>query len=131
MKFFSFCEGQHVSPQKGMITYMRKNGSQHTTNTPIIIPKVRAALRSLERDILCFSSMNWNTTPVFLLTGTVTVSVLHSMLLSSRGLDDTLITTEDLFSVTWGGFREFFLWEIEELSALSVKESSLIKMGFR
>lgn len=45
--------------QNGNITYIRKNGNQQNTNTPIIIPKVRAAFLSLDNDIRCFSSMNW------------------------------------------------------------------------
>ncbi len=57
-------ERQHAG-QKGSITYMRKNGNQQNTNTPIIIPSVRAALRSLDKEIRCFSSINWWTNKDF------------------------------------------------------------------
>lgn len=60
MKFLNLPVGQQLW-QKGRITYIRKKGSQQMTKTPIIMPSVRAALRSFEREIFCFSSMNWLT----------------------------------------------------------------------
>lgn len=40
---------------------IRKKGSQQTIKTVIMMPSVRAAFLSLEREIRCFSSTNWLT----------------------------------------------------------------------
>jgi hypothetical protein len=58
MKFMSLLEGQQLG-QKGIVTYMRKNGNQQTTNTPIMMPRVLAARRSFDKEMRCFSSINW------------------------------------------------------------------------
>lgn len=68
MKFLNLFVGQQVW-QKGRMTYMRKKGSQQMTNTPMMMPRVRAARRSLESEIFCFSSMNWLTPLVFFCNG--------------------------------------------------------------
>jgi hypothetical protein len=57
MKCFNLSDGQQET-QNGTMTYTRKNGSQHTTNTPMIIPGVLAARLSLDNDILCFMLVN-------------------------------------------------------------------------
>ena len=44
--------------QKGRITYMRKKGNQQTMKVVTIIAMVRAAFRSLLKEILAFSLMN-------------------------------------------------------------------------
>ena len=36
--------------QNGKMTYMRKKGSQHRTNTPMMMAIVRAALRSFDNE---------------------------------------------------------------------------------
>lgn len=100
--------------QKGSITYMRKNGNQQKTNTPIMMPRVRAALRSLDKEILCFSSMNWctntdflGTTPAVLLGNASRLSALAPMeaplssfwaeYLSSSAMAQVSITDDSLF----------------------------------
>lgn len=60
MKFLNLLVGQQLW-QNGKITYMRKKGNQQMTKTPMMMPSVRAALRSFDSEIFCFSSMNWLT----------------------------------------------------------------------
>jgi hypothetical protein len=57
MKFLNLSDGQQDT-QNGTMTYMRKKGNQHTTNTPMIIPRVLAARLSLDNEILCFMLVN-------------------------------------------------------------------------
>lgn len=117
MKLENLLEGQHTG-QKGMITYIRKNGNQHTTKTPIMIPKVLAALLSFDSDILCFSSMNWYIKPDFLLESNITFGLGFEF--------EIVIVVVEVFThfSEQHGFSEFFLCEQEEFSKLSVRESS-------
>ena len=46
--------------QNGNMTYTKKNGSQHNTNTPIMIAIVRAALRSFAIERLCLRSRRFS-----------------------------------------------------------------------
>lgn len=59
-KSMSSSDGQQDG-QNGIIMYIRKKGTQHNMNTPIMKPSVRAARRSLDNDIRCFSSINCDT----------------------------------------------------------------------
>ena len=55
---FTFALAEHFSPQKGKITYIRKNGNQHTMNVVTTTAIVRAAFLSLDKEILAFSLIN-------------------------------------------------------------------------
>ncbi len=44
--------------QNGNMMYMRKNGSQQSTKAPIMMAIVRAARRSFDSDMRCFSATN-------------------------------------------------------------------------
>lgn len=125
IKLMSLPEGQH-SGQKGMITYIKKKGNQQTTNTPMMIPNVLAALLSLDREILCFSSMNWYMNPGLLgsLNTTLGLGFEFEMVMVVVELKMPLLLSEVQ------GF-EFLLWDKEEFSALSVRESSWVSMGLR
>lgn len=96
MKLINLFEGQHVG-QKGMMTYIKKNGNQQTTKTPIIIPRVLAALRSFDKEILCFSSMNWYMNPGFLFESLSITFVLGldfeivMVVVEVQGLDEFLL----------------------------------------
>ena len=55
---FTFALAVHFSPQKGKITYIRKNGNQHTMNVVTTTAIVLAAFLSLDKEILAFSLIN-------------------------------------------------------------------------
>ena len=55
---FTFALAEHFSPQKGKITYIRKNGNQHTMNVVTTTAIVLAAFLSLDKEILAFSLIN-------------------------------------------------------------------------
>lgn len=130
----SLLDGQHEG-QKGTITYIRKKGNQQTTKTPMIIPRVLAALLSLDKLIRCLSSMNWYTPPVFfgrsitttleagfLLLEFITVIVVHGLeffVLLISGVGFSLVFWElDEFSpairnsllVPWNLYSAMFQW---------------------
>lgn len=57
MKFAHSADRTQLS-QNGIMMYMRKKGSQHRTNTPMTMPRIRAARRSRDNEIRCRSSQH-------------------------------------------------------------------------
>lgn len=116
IKLISLLEGQHEG-QNGTITYIRKKGSQQTTNTPMIIPKVLAALRSFDKLIRCFSSMNWYSPPTFF-GGSITTTLEPGFLLLEFTTVMVAQGVEFLRLLISFGSLEVspFFWEFDEFS---------------
>lgn len=100
--------------QNGSITYMRKNGNQQKTNTPMMMPRVRAALRSFDKEIRCFSSMNWWTNTDFL--GTTAADLFTKEDSRCRPLPPTVAP----LSSFWAGY-----FSSSVAAKVSVSEDSL------